>query len=127
MLCVLVVLSRGVIEILPGKMVQDQLLSATRTPVVQSGPKVSVVVPKRISGQATVVELPSGEPLTLPDGLKAGSVIDVNLQDDVLVHTWSEKRFWSKRLQRWRTKRTAPEFRGEDEENEDEDEDEDED
>ena len=116
----MLLLSRAVIEVVPGKVVQDQMLSPQRAPVVQSGPMISVLVPKHISGQATTVELPSGEPLTLPDGLKPGSVVEINLQDDMLVSTWSEKRYWSKRQRRWRTRRTAPEFLGEDEEDEDE-------
>ena len=41
----------AVIEIKPGKVVQDQMLSPTRSPVLQTGRSISVVVPKHISGQ----------------------------------------------------------------------------
>ena len=35
----------AVIEIKPGKVVQDQMLSPTRSPVLQTGRSISVVVP----------------------------------------------------------------------------------
>jgi|EP00908_Phaeocystis_cordata_P025065 hypothetical protein len=111
----------AVIEIKPGKVVQDQMLSPTRSPVLQTGRSISVVVPKHISGQPTTVELPSGEPLHLPDGLKAGSVVDMKVEDTVLVETWSEKRIWSKKQRRWRTKRTTPDRLSDEDEDEDED------